>query len=212
MGSQQKRYAKEYLGFMSRTSLDMAYSLLPPNIQQLFVRMVSEYIWNKPGNQLAKTLGKAPDVRVFTPDTTKEPQAHGITIEQMLLSMINKKKGDIPLSLEAGEEHAAGDVFSENELAGISEINPGAPEAIDKFKLNAANEMMRGEPGIIFESRSAREMKLSQMPELYRTLLTSLQKMDALYKATEQQIKLEKAPKAVAPPPPAAKKETCLLM
>ncbi|MBS0032290.1 eCIS core domain-containing protein [Chitinophaga sp. 22321] len=209
-GSQQKRYAKEYLGFMSRTSLDMAYSLLPPNIQQLFVVMVSEYIWNKPGNQLTKTLGKAPDARVFTPDTTKEPQAHDITIEQMLLSMINRKKGDIPLSLAAGEEHAAGDVFSENKLAGISEINPGAPEAIEKFKLNAANEMMKGEPGIIFESRSAREMKLSQMPELYTTLLTSLKKMDELYKATEQTVKEEKTPKPVVPP--AAKKETCLLM
>lgn len=212
-GSTTKRYAKEYLPFMSRTSLDMAFSQLSANAKQAFIVMVEEYLSAKPGNQLTKSFGKAPTDRVFTPDTSKEEQAHSITIEQMLLNMINKKKGDLGELVE-GDNAGGGDVFSQNNLAGISEINPQSEEAIEKFKLNAANEMMRGEAGIIFESRSAKRLLLSEMPHIYTELLTSLQRMDIVFDDVKKQIAAEQAPQ----PRPRAQQganrddKPCLLM
>ncbi|TWF31854.1 uncharacterized protein DUF4157 [Chitinophaga polysaccharea] len=212
-GSDIKRYAKEYLPFMSRTSLDMAYSQLSASAKQAFIVMVQEYLSAKPGNQLTKTFGKAPTDRVFTPDTSKEEQAHSITIEQMLLSVINKKKGDLG-ALVAGDNAAGGDVFSHNHLAGISEINPRSQEAIEKFKLNAANEMMRGEAGIIFESRSAKRLLLSEMPKIYIDLLTSLQRMDKVFNDVKSEVAAEQAPRPQPRPQQAAKRDDkrCLLM
>ncbi|MET3877939.1 DUF4157 domain-containing protein [Chitinophaga sp. OAE865] len=216
MGSEQKRYAKEYLGFMSRTSLDMAFAQLSPRMKEMFIKEVAAYIWGKPDGLLGRTIRKAPTDRVFTPDTRKEEQAHSITIEQMLLSMINKKKGDIEHSLAEGEAGATGDVFSENNLAGISEINPAAHEAIEKFKLHAASEMMSGETGLIFESRSAMKMSLSQMPEIFETLLTSFQKMDAAYHEMEAKVQEERKPKPQPQPRqptgPQKKDENCIMM
>ncbi|NLR80158.1 DUF4157 domain-containing protein [Chitinophaga eiseniae] len=213
-GSETKRYAKEYLSFMSRTSLDMAYSQLSANVKQYFIVMVEEYLSAKPGNQLTKTFGKAPTDRVFTPDTSKEEQAHSITIEQMLLSIINKKKSDLSGELVEGDNAGGGDVFSHNGLAGISEINPRSQEAIEKFKLNAASEMMRGEAGIIFESRSAKRLLLSEMPRIYIDLLTSLQRMDNVFNDVKRQVAAEQAPRPQPRPQQAANGDDkpCLLM
>lgn len=172
----ERFYAKEYVSLMSRTSLDLVYGQLSAPARSLFERYVAEYFANPATSWLGKSFnGRGPAERVFERNAKKENQAASITIEDLLLSIIKKQRGDIEGTLVDSGEPVNGDAFVQAELAGLGEINPGAPEMIKKYGLDHAGEMLQGIPGLIFEARAAKSFTLSQMPELFVMLAKTLQ-------------------------------------
>ena len=199
--TREKRYGKEYMSLMSRTSLDMIFGQLSPGAKNLFVAEVGKYVYEAPNSQFLKFFKKKPSEKVIKQKAHKEPAANEITIEDMLLSIVKKKKGD--LALEDNAEAKAGDAFCQNGLAGISEINSEALEMIAKFGLNHADEMMADIKGLVFESRAAKSFRLSEMGGVFTAIAATLKKVEALEQAAAQnhqaeQIQIQAARAAAA--------------
>lgn len=206
--NRNKRYAKEYVTLMSRTSLDVVYEQLG-DLKGQFDILVADYLNGVENNALMRYFRRGPESRVFQQDATKE-DVTDITIEQLLLSIIKKKRSEMG-ALEADEEAGNGDVLVQRGLAGFGEINPGAGEALAKFDVANAGEMMRGVPGMIFENRAAGPHTLSRVPDLFRKFAASLKSVNDAHDLAERQ-RAQAAPARAAPqtqpvrqaaPPPA---------
>lgn len=168
----QRRYMKEYIGFMPRTSLDVIYSNMTDEGQELFKEDCLFFF--EDSEYSLGLLELKPDQPIFKGSAEKESDAEKITIKELLLSIIKYKEKETDSSLEYDPNAAKGDAFSQAGLAGISEINPDKQEGIARFGLSNAGEMMRGEPGIIFENRMADLVPLSQMPNLFNDIAHGL--------------------------------------
>lgn len=180
MDDRPRPYAKEYVSLMSRTSLDLVYRQLDAAAKDVFEAQVVAYLFNQDQNPLLKYFKRTADTRVFTKDAQKEDVSK-ITIEQLLLSIIKKKRAQLGEALVHDDAAEAGDVLVQNNLAGMGEINTNAQAMLAKFGLQNAGEMMTGIPGMIFENRAAKSHKLSALPDLFLMLANSLRQVNVAH-------------------------------
>jgi hypothetical protein len=192
----KQRYAKEYMPLMLRTSLDAVYGTMTKKAQRKFDALVSRYLKGAKdlGADLANRFAKAckeevrPQDPLFKKTVTKE-STDSITVQDMLLSIIGHElvteeggiEGESAQKLKPLESIEQGDIFSKSGLAGISEISSDADtETLERFKINKRDEMMKDVKGVIFESRSAKTRKLSEMPGVVLSLAETLKKVNDL--------------------------------
>jgi hypothetical protein len=205
----ERSYAKEYVTLMSRTSLDLVYQQLNAPAKGVFETQVAAYLFNKEPNPLSGAFKRPANERVFVKDAKKEDVTE-ITIEQLLLSIIKKKRAEVGEALVVDEAAEEGDVLVQNNLVGLGEINQNAPDMVAKFGLDNPGEMMHGIPGMIFENRAAMPHNLSAMPGLFRMLAASLHRVNV---AHEQALLLQEQARARAQQPAqaAASDKKCYL-
>ena len=189
-----QRYAKEYISILSRTSLDQLYAMLDDPRRNQFKESVSDYVFgvnSEKSKVFVEMFRRESSERVFKQNSSVEPRADQITIEQMLLSITKQMKSQAANELVDDPNAEAGDIFSQNNLAGISEIHTGNNDKIKKYGLAAANEMTKGEVGIIFESRAAKLMRLSEMGNVFKAIAIALQQMERLDSEAKKQVEAE---------------------
>lgn len=170
-----KRYQKEYIAFMLRTSLSSAFDGIDEAGQKEFIQWVFTYAKDGDG-PISDMLEGSPHDAFFLAASKKEPQANTITIAEVLVSIINHKMPE-----DERDEIKPGDAFSQVKvdetpapLAGFGEIADGQQAQLDKYGLDSASEMMRGVTGVIAENRAAKTRKLSEVPGVFRQLVNAL--------------------------------------
>lgn len=178
-GLRPKRYQKEYISLMVRTSLSSVFDGMSEEGRTAFIQWVRAYGEGNNG-PIALELGSNPQDAFFVAPTTKEPQANTISVANVLVSIIN-----CHLPEKDRDEVKPGDAFSQvtkdNELAplaGFGEISEDRQDQLDKYGLNHANEMMRGVTGLIAENRAAKIQPLSKIPEVFRQLVAALKAVE----------------------------------
>ncbi|ELR69289.1 hypothetical protein C900_05173 [Fulvivirga imtechensis AK7] len=165
--SKQKRYGKEYIKLMSRTSLDSIFNGMSSPGKKAFLRQTVNYL-NGHENDMSRLFKVVPSELVIGQDASKEEQASTITVEHLLLTLIKLKKDEAAkIGFSRDNEAPQGDAFSQAGLAGLSEINPESDYNITRFGLNESDEMMKGVKGVIFENRFAKVIPLSEMATLF---------------------------------------------
>lgn len=176
-----KRYMKEYVPLMTRNSLDSIFASMSTRGQQVFIFLTKKYLAGEADNFMLKIIGVAPDAPVFNQTSTKEADAEAITMEDLIFSIIKMKRNELGNDIENDEEAEAGDSFSQADLEGMSEIRNDRPESLEKYGIDSADEMMRGEKGIIFENRLAKSIPLSEMPTLFMNSANALRTVQDIY-------------------------------
>lgn len=168
-----KRYAKEYMPLMVRNSLNSVFEGMSPRGRNLFIKATLTYLNGVQDALLRKGLGISPEDRVFVKAALKEGVATAITMEDLLLSIINYTRTNE--GIEPNNAPSMGDIFSQTGLAGISEITGSDPEILEKYGINAPTEMMRDQTGLIFENRAAKVFRLSEMPDIFNKVVAVLE-------------------------------------